>query len=118
MDFADPSHSRTRPKGVGYRFCFMGRAIGSGWQGPPKFQGMGRPHHAGASAKTRDSDGLALSEPRHRNGPLKFIGYYNSELPTVGAWLPSPIDAAPCGRGRAADDDTVGAYALAARYHV
>jgi hypothetical protein len=69
MDFADPSHSRTRPKGVGYRFCFVGRAIGSGWQGPLQFQGMGA---APPQRKDKAWKGLGrgMSKPRHRDAPF------------------------------------------------
>jgi hypothetical protein len=40
-DFSQPRDGW--PKTLGYRFCFLGRAIGSGWQGPPNFREWGGP---------------------------------------------------------------------------
>jgi hypothetical protein len=39
----EPSCSWLAPKNAGYGFCLRGRAIGSGWQGPPDFRLAGGP---------------------------------------------------------------------------
>jgi hypothetical protein len=86
MDFADPSQNRTRPNGVGYRFCFVGRAIGSGWQGPPNFREWGGPIQGSSK---QGLDGLAcptLSPER----PFRLGEYSNSKLAVLRCTLEYP----------------------------
>jgi hypothetical protein len=58
-DFAEPLHGWRRRNFVGYRFCFGGRAIGSGWQGPPNFREWGGPTQGKGILLKQSSDGLA-----------------------------------------------------------
>ena len=59
-DFAELPRGWLRPTGVGYRFCLVGRAIGSGWQGPPNFREWGGPTQGKSfRQKEQDPDGLA-----------------------------------------------------------
>ena len=54
----EPSRGWLKHNRVGYRFCFVGRAIGSGWQGPPNLREWGGPPSKGLN-EGQSSDGLA-----------------------------------------------------------
>jgi hypothetical protein len=64
-DVAEPSSGWPRPNGVGYRFCFGGRAIGSGWPGPPNFREWGGPTHRSVVVGIQLRRPYAFSVDRH-----------------------------------------------------
>jgi hypothetical protein len=72
----EPSRSSRHLNGVG--LLFVGRAIGSGWQGPLQFQGMGAapPQQKKLSANIRPGR-AGRSKPRHRNGPFDWVAIHS-----------------------------------------
>ena len=77
----EPSRGWLKHNRVGYRFCFVGRAIGSGWQGPPGFQRERAVHQGIEAAVAQDPNGLgkrrqhdkkSAARPSHRS-PLTAI---------------------------------------------
>jgi hypothetical protein len=65
----EPSWQLARHNSVGYRFC-LGRAIGSGWQGPPRFQCQWAAHPGGLKNTSSGSERAGVSGPRNRK-PLE-----------------------------------------------
>jgi len=90
----EPSCSQVRPNCVGYRFV---------WQGNWKWLARGRPISGNAAAppkgkaflKKQGPDGLALSEPRHRNGLFDWAAICTPNWRTRGLFAPRLLTRRP-----------------------